>query len=162
MGKYPVTHKHLMEMCCCLCAAEIPSTFPFDTNSFIWPTWAGCSAPRSDLSWGYIQTCTNPSKRSLCIYESFGMICDVWMAPQTSSSCPFWLGARLSCVRNPQRQKIGPTYFPRSFATLREVPHEADSTELCSVRNFHLMAHFKHLSSTWKVLSAEVDPGITC
>ncbi len=93
----------------------------------------------------------------LCIYESFRMICDVWMAPQTSISCPLWLGARLLCVRNPQRQKIGRTYFPRSFATLHEVPHEADSTELCSLRNFHVMAHFKHLSSTWRVLSAEVD-----
>ena len=142
------------------CAAEITSTF-FPRDS-VFPcsscqTWTGCSAPCSSLSRGNIRTRINlreMSGRAHLVFMSglrwfmmSGCLLNIHQLPTLTQ------GARLSCVRNPQRQKIGPTYFHELCDVNREVPHAAGclaSTELCSLRNFHLMAHFKHLSTTWE------------
>lgn len=129
------------------------SVFPFSSCQ----TWTGCSAPCSSLSRGNTRTRINLRELSgrahLVFMSGFrwfmvsGCLLNIHQLPTLTQ------GARLSCVRNPQRQKIGPTYFHELCDVNREVPHAAGclaSTELCSLRNFHLMAHFKHLSSTWE------------
>lgn len=129
------------------------SVFPFSSCQ----TWTGCSAPCSSLSRGNTRTRINlrelSSRAHLVFMSGFrwfmvsGCLLNIHQLPTLTQ------GARLSCVRNPQRQKIGPTYFHELCDVNREVPHAAGclaSTELCSFRNFHLMAHFKHLSSTWE------------
>lgn len=102
--------------------------FPLHTKSFMWQTWAGCSASSTDLSWPDVTFNVYKSEQdeqagSPSLYERVRMICDVWMAPQTSASCPLWPWGDHRVSEILPDRKLDPLIFPRSFATLHEVPH---------------------------------------
>ena len=81
----------------------------------------------------------------------WGMICDDFMGSGHPMPTLTW-----GCVWNPHiyRQNVFPGRFEHLIPlrpSVRKVPHTMvmpDPVELCALRNFRLMAHFEHLSST--------------
>ena len=110
-----------------ICPAEI--TYISVLKSF---TWRVCT----DLSWGYTGTCLNVLS---LLYLS--QLQDDLCRLDVSSNIHQLLTLRLSFVWNPEDRKLERLVFRDASpgATWRSVP---DLTELCSLRNFHEMAHW--------------------